>query len=173
MAGELMETRGLDQTSCDRGTWTFLMGSFQILMKFQESRNFISNWVQDEHANKTLSLLQGSQMPLNHSMPQTVSTWILLQCCNFQTSRASSNNEHIPISVTYFAHVVGPPFVSQRCNTSNGVRSVHKPVWAVLQHPATWPLVFLGSFLPMTSCAQNCDRGTWCYLNNGYLNMHF
>lgn len=67
-------TGGLDQTSCDRGTWTFLMGSFQFLMKFQESRNFISDWVQDEHANKTLSLLQGSQMPLNHSMPQPVGT---------------------------------------------------------------------------------------------------
>jgi hypothetical protein len=57
-------TGGLDQTSCDWGTWTFLMGSFQFLMKFKESRNFISNWVQDEHANKTLSLLQGSLMPL-------------------------------------------------------------------------------------------------------------
>jgi len=62
-------TGGLDQTSCDRGTWTFLMDSFQFLMKFQESRNFISNWVQDEHANKTLSVLQGSQMPPNQPMP--------------------------------------------------------------------------------------------------------
>jgi hypothetical protein len=66
-------TGGLDQTSCDWGTWTFLMGSFQFLMKFKESRNFISNWVQDEHANKTLSLLQGSLMPLNQPMPQPVS----------------------------------------------------------------------------------------------------
>jgi hypothetical protein len=67
-------TGGLGHTSCDRGTGTFLMGSFQFLMKFQESRNFISNWVQDEHANKSLSLLQGSLLPFNHLMPQPVST---------------------------------------------------------------------------------------------------
>ena len=67
-------TGGLDQTSYDWGTLVFLMGRPFLLMKFQESSNFISNWVQDEHANKTLSLLQGSLMPLNHPMPQLMDT---------------------------------------------------------------------------------------------------
>jgi len=67
-------TGGLDQTSYDRGTLVFLMGRPFFLMKFQESSNFISNWVQDEHANKTLSLLQGSLMPLNRPMPQPMDT---------------------------------------------------------------------------------------------------
>jgi len=167
----ILMTGGLDQTSCDRGTLTFLMGRLQFLMKFTESRKPISNWLQNEHANKTLSLLQATQMPFNHPIFWLVSTWILFQCCNIQTSRASSNNEHIPVSVTYFACVVGPPFVFQRCNTRNEVRSLHKPVWAVLQYLAPYLLVSLGSLLPMTSCTQADDRGTWCYLSNGYLNM--
>jgi len=62
----ILMTGGLDQTSCDRGTLTFLMGRLQFLMKFTESRKPISNWLQNEHANKTLSLLQATQMPFNH-----------------------------------------------------------------------------------------------------------
>ena len=62
----ILMTGGLDQTSFDRGTLTFLMGRLQFLMKFTESRNPISNWLQNEHTNKTLSVLQGALMPFNH-----------------------------------------------------------------------------------------------------------
>ena len=62
----ILMTGGLDQTSCDRGILTFLMGRLEFLMKFTESRNPISNWLQNEHTNKTLSVLQGALMPFNH-----------------------------------------------------------------------------------------------------------
>jgi hypothetical protein len=95
-------TGGLAHTSCDRGTLVFLMGRLQFLMGFQESRNLISKWVQDEHANKTLSLLQGAQMPFECYMSCPVAIQILVQCFDFQTSRASNNNEHKPASATSF-----------------------------------------------------------------------
>ena len=173
MAGEHLNDRGTWPDKLWPGDLDIPNGQPEFLMKFQESRKPISNWTKNEYVYKTLSLLQETQMPSNHLIAWSVGTWILFKHHSFLTSRASSNNEHISRSVTHFTHVVGPLFVSQRCNTLNEARSLHKVLWAVLQHSAPSLLLCLSSLVPMAGCTLFHDWGTWYHLNNGYLNMHF
>lgn len=140
-------------------------------MKILESRILISNLVQDEDANETLSVLHRTQMPSHSVISLLSSIWILLAWYIIQTSRASSYNLHIPTLVPHFLVAGGLPSTAQVTTTLHEPRTPQKPVCALSQYLRGSQLKSAASPVSVHGCTEICDRGTWAFLDNHHLKV--